>query len=111
MKYLFEHFRKTIYCNLELHDIKKKMMGVQEVIDFQKLLKNYNNFFCPLLINGIGSRIFNMNILVPSMKYILAIKIGRAVFERIEFMIFQKFFITVVIYFFLNWYLIMFILL
>ena len=52
------------------------MVGVQEVIHIKKILKNFNNFFHPLLISGMGSRIFFRASLVPSITYILAIKIG-----------------------------------
>ena len=83
-------FSKNIYCNLLCEHDTKKMVGVKEVIHFQNLFKNYN-FFCPLLINGIGFSIFRITFLVPSITYILAIKIGWAVFKKIGIFDFSKF--------------------
>ena len=59
------------------------MAGVKEVIHIKKIIKIFNNFFHSLLMSGMGSRIFFRNSLVPSITYILAIKIGLAVFEKI----------------------------
>ena len=42
-------------------------------------------------MSGMGSQIFFRTFLVPSMTYILAIKFGRAVFEKIWFFDFFKF--------------------
>ena len=57
----------------------------------KKLFKNFNNFFHPLPMSGMGSRIFFRTSLVPSITYILAIKICLAVFERMWFFDFSKF--------------------
>ena len=55
------------------------------------MFKTYNISFCRLLIGGISSWIFRITSLVPSMAYILAIKFGWAVLERILFFDFSKF--------------------
>ena len=92
MNYLSDNFRKNIYCHFEReHDIGKKWVFKKYFI-LKKLFKNFNNFFHTLLISGMGSRIFFRPSLVPSITYILAIKIGWAVFEKIWFFGFSKFF-------------------
>ena len=54
---------------------------------------------------SIGSRIFFRTSLVPSITYILAIKIGKAVFEKIWFFDFSKFVYNFGKFFFSSWYL------
>ena len=42
MKYLSDNFRKNRYYNFEWeHDIGKKMVGVQEVIHIEKIIKRF----------------------------------------------------------------------
>ena len=92
MKYLSDNFRKNIYCHFECeHDIEKKWWVFKKKFILKKLFKHFNNFFHPLLMSGMGSRIFLRTFLVPSITYILAIKIGWAVFEKIWFFDFSTF--------------------
>ena len=56
-----------------------------------KLFKNFDNFFHLLLVSGMGYRIFFITSLVPSITYILPIKIAWAVLEKFWFFNFSKF--------------------
>ena len=75
-----DHFRKNIYRNLECElDIGKKMVGrITFVVPFRSTELRFLNFLHNLL-----SIFYNI--------YILAIKIGWAVFEKIGFFDFSKF--------------------
>ena len=68
---------KNIYYNFEFEHnrVKKKLWVLKKYFIFKKLLQNYNIFFRPLLINGIGSWISCITFLVSSITYILVIKI------------------------------------
>ena len=82
-KYRLSHWNWAWY--------RKKMVGVQEVIHIKKFIQKLKKNVLPLFINGMGSWIFFRTSLVLSITYILVIKIGWAVFEKIIFFDFSKF--------------------
>ena len=68
-----------------------KMVVVQKVIHIKKISQNLKKKIYPLFINGMGSWIFSRTSLVHSITYILVIRIGWAVFEKIIFFDLSKF--------------------
>ena len=71
---------------------KKKMVDVQEVIHIKRnYLKIFIIFFIPSLWAEWVLEFFPRTSLVPSITYILVIKICKAVFEEILFVDFPKF--------------------
>ena len=92
-----------MYCNLNLSLISGKNGGCSRSNSLTKNCKKVKIFFLSLLINGIDSWVFCKTSLVPFITYILAIKIGWAVFEKNGFVDFPNFFITFVKIFFLIW--------
>ena len=67
------------------------MVGVQEVFHIKKIIQKLKKKNLPLFMNGMDSWIFFRTSLAPSITYILVIKIGWTVFEKIRFFHFFKF--------------------
>ena len=67
------------------------MVSVQEVIHIKKIIQKLKKKSLPPFYKRNGFLNFFRTSLVPSITYILVIKIGWAVFEKIRFFDFSKF--------------------